>query len=75
VAIRLAQRYAKSWSDGLAAQLESSAEVPTVRRSLTDPATSTLARPPSQSEPVDEKLRAEKSYLKGVIAPFEEYSQ
>jgi len=75
VAIRLAQRYAKSWSAGLVAQLKSSPDVPTAPRSLTDPGTSTLARPPSQSEPVDEKLRAEKSYLKGVIAPFEEYSQ
>jgi membrane protein len=71
VAIRLAQRYAKSWSSGLMAQLENSAEAPTVPPSLTDAGTSTLARPPFQSEAADEKLwGAEKSYSKGVIALF-----
>ena len=50
VAIRLAQRYAKSWSAELVAQLKSSADVPTVPRSLTETGTSIVARPPSQSE-------------------------
>jgi membrane protein len=70
VAIRLAQRYAKSWSAGLVAQLKSSADVPTIPPSLTDARTSTLARPPSQSEAADEKLWEEKSYSKGIVALF-----
>ena len=70
VAIRLAQRYAKSWSAGLMAQLKSSADVPTVPPCLTDAGSSILARPRSQSEAADEKVREEKSYSKGIIALF-----
>jgi hypothetical protein len=70
VAIRLAQRYAKSWSAGLVAQLKSSPDVPTVPRSLTDPGTSTLARPPTQSEAASEELWEKKSYSKGIIGLF-----
>ena len=50
------------------AQRESSADAPTVPPSLIDAGTSTLARPPSQSEA--EKVREEKPYSKGVIALF-----
>jgi membrane protein len=70
VAIRLAQRYAKSWTAGLVTQLKSLPDVPTVPRSITEPGTSTLARPPSQSEAASEKLWEKKSYSKGIIALF-----
>ena len=70
VAIRLAQHYAKSWGAGLVAQLKDSADVSTVRHSLTDAGTSIRGRPPSQSEGADEKLWEEKSYSKGVVGLF-----
>lgn len=70
VAIRLAQRYAKSWSAALVAQLKSSADVPTVPRSLTDTGTSIVASPPPQSENASEKFLEEKSYSKGILALF-----
>ena len=70
VAIRLAQRYAKSWTAGLVTQLKSLPDVPTVPRSITEPGTSTLARPPSQSETASEKLWENKSYSKGIFALF-----
>jgi membrane protein len=71
VGIRLAQRYAKSWSARLMAQLKSSpdvSDVPAVQPSLTGAETSALARLPSQSNAADRKLGEEKSYSKGVIA-------
>ena len=70
VAIRLAQRYAKSWSAGLVAQLKGATDMPTVPRSLTDTGTSILARAPSQSEVAREKLSEQKSYSKGILALF-----
>jgi hypothetical protein len=44
VALSLAQRYAKSWSAGLVAQIKGAADMPTVPRALTDTGTSILAR-------------------------------
>ena len=70
VALRLAQRYAKSWSAGLVAQIKGAADMPTVPRSLTDTGTSILARAPSQSEVACEKLSEQKSYSKGILAIF-----
>jgi membrane protein len=70
VAIRLAQRYAKSWSALLMAQLKSSPDMPAAPPSLTDPGTSIPARPPSQSENASEKLWEEKPYSKGIVALF-----
>ena len=70
VAIRLAQRYAKSWSAGLMAQIKNSPDVPPVPPSLPEDGTNTVARPPSQSEAAGEKLCEKKSYSKGVLAIF-----
>ena len=70
VVIRLIERYAKSWSAGLVAQLKSSTDVPAAGPSFADDRTSTLARAPSQSGLADEKPREEKVYSKGVIALF-----
>jgi membrane protein len=70
VAIRLVQRYAKSWSAGLMARIENSPDAPPAQPSLTDTGTRTLGRSPSQPENASEKLWEEKSYSKGVIALF-----
>src|SRR6516164_3491497 len=47
VAIRLAQRYAKSWSTGLMAQIKSSSEGPRFPPYLPEHGTNTVASPPS----------------------------
>jgi Virulence factor BrkB len=70
VAIRLAQRYAKSWSTELMAQIKSSPEAPASPNSLNNSGISTLARAPSQSEVGAEKLGKKKSYSKGILALF-----
>jgi membrane protein len=70
VAIRLAQRYAKSWSAGLMAQIKSSPDVSTVPRSLPEPGTNTVPRLPSQPEARADKLREKRSYSKGIFALF-----
>jgi hypothetical protein len=62
VAIRLAQRYAKSWSIELMAQIKSTPN------SLNNSGVSTLARAPSHSDVGAEKLGKKKSYSKGILA-------
>ena len=70
VAIRLAQRYAKSWSVGLMAQIKSSPEGPRVPPPLSEHETNTLARRPFQAKAAGQKLSEKKSYSKGILSLF-----
>ena len=70
VAIRLAQRYAKSWSVGLMAQIKNSPEGPRVPPLLSEHETNTLARRPFQSQAAGQKLSEKKSYSKRILSLF-----
>jgi membrane protein len=68
VAIRLMQRYAKSWGSALMVQVKNSPHGPEFSSSSTKTGASTLAEVHDRSETAPEKLAAEKSYPKGVVA-------
>jgi len=70
VAIRLAQRYAKSWSTGLMAQIKSSSEGPRVPPYLPEHGTDTVASPPFQPKAASEKPLEKESYSKGILWLF-----
>ena len=70
VAIRLAQRYAKSWSAVPTAQIKSSSEGPRVPPYLPEDGTNTVASPPFQSKAAGEKPLEKESYSKGILWLF-----
>jgi membrane protein len=70
VAISLGQRYAKSWSSALMAQIKKGPDGPEFSSSSTKTKASTFPELNDRSKTAPEKLAVEKSYPKGVVALF-----
>ncbi len=70
VAIRLAQRYVKTWRSALIAQIENSSDGAAASNSSTKNVRMVIPELHERSQTAPEKLAAEKSYPKGVLALF-----
>ena len=70
VAIRLAQRYARSWSAGLIAQIKSSSDVSSGPPSFPEHGPDAPTGLPSKSQAAGEHLGKKRSYSKGILGIF-----